>query len=35
VCAIAGQVLNKNIGSVWLERDAICNSQHGAFNARG
>lgn len=33
VSAIAGQVLNENVCSVWLEGDAICTGQHCSFDA--
>ena len=32
VSAVAGQVLNKDVGGVWLERDAIYKGQHFPFN---
>lgn len=32
VSAIARQVLNKDVGRVWFEGDAVCNSQYCSFD---
>lgn len=32
VSAVAGQVLDKNVCGVWLERDAICTNQYCSFD---